>query len=109
MLDKLAKDNRRSVGTGAESASQRSPGAAARTGGQAYLAAALAYARLGWLVFPLHEVNPDGACSCNKPDCGSEGKHPRTPRGSKDATLSHEQIRAWWAAWPTANLGIATG
>lgn len=72
--------------------------------------AALEYARRGWPVFPLHGPGdgPTG-CTCNKPDCGSPGKHPRTPRGFKDATTDLAQVEAWWRKWPVANIGIATG
>ncbi len=54
---------------------------------------ALAYARHGWPVFP---VVPGE-------------KIPATPRGFKDATTDEAQIRAWWAASPGRNIGIATG
>jgi hypothetical protein len=55
--------------------------------------AALGYAAQGWLVFP----------------CKPSGKEPLTPRGLKDATTDHEQVNAWWATWPTANIGVRTG
>lgn len=58
-----------------------------------FLIAALAYARRGWHVFP----------------CKPLGKHPATPRGFKDATTDAEQIRRWWAAMPSANIGLRTG
>lgn len=72
--------------------------------------AALAYAALGWRVFPLHAVH-EGACSCGSPACtGTKpGKHPRTMRGCLDATTDEATIRAWWTEWPDANVGIATG
>src|SRR5262245_58809150 len=73
------------------------------------LRAALGYAQRGWHVFPLHEIAADGACSCGG-DCGqNRGKHPRTPHGCQDATADETTIRAWWAAWPAANVAIATG
>ncbi len=37
------------------------------------------------------------------------GKIPVTRSGSKDATLSYEQIDKWWTSTPDANIGIATG
>ncbi|MGI9071023.1 MAG: VapE domain-containing protein [Bryobacteraceae bacterium] len=52
---------------------------------------ALRYAALGWPVLPLN------------------GKLPITERGSKDATTDVELIQRWWAKWPKANVGIATG
>jgi len=76
---------------------------------------ALRYAELGWAVFPLHCVifGGDGSVRCSCPlgaSCGKDtGKHPRTRHGFKDATTDPGVIRAWWARWPDANIGIATG
>lgn len=72
------------------------------------LGAALAYAGRGWYVFPLHTAI-GGRCSCGDPTCGSVGKHPRTKNGLRDATTDEPTIRRWWAKWPDANIGIATG
>ena len=77
------------------------------------LLAALAYARRGWPVFPLHHPIND-RCSCEKPDCGDVGKHPRYHKadlqhGLRDATTDPEQIRRWWTRWPQANIGMVTG
>jgi len=75
---------------------------------------ALNYAReWGWPVFPCHSIET-GACTCQKADCKSPGKHPvasLVPRGVLDATKDEAQIRAWWGAlgMPCANIGIATG
>jgi Virulence-associated protein E/Bifunctional DNA primase/polymerase, N-terminal/Primase C terminal 2 (PriCT-2) len=68
---------------------------------------ALAYARKGWRVFPLHSIR-DGHCTCQK-RCTSPGKHPRTRGGFKDATTEPAPITAWWNRWSDANIGIATG
>ncbi len=76
-----------------------------RSGDQARAAAALAYARQGWKVLPLHSA-PAGRCSCGQTDCGSPGKHPRTPHGGKDASSDEPTLRAWWKEWPESNLGI---
>jgi hypothetical protein len=54
---------------------------------------ALAYAAQGVPVFPLK----------------AGAKTPATPHGFKDATTDPEQIRAWWAKWPDANIGMPTG
>ena len=51
----------------------------------------LRYIRLGWPVIPLR------------------GKLPLTEHGSKDATLNESVAREWWAKWPNANIGVATG
>lgn len=37
------------------------------------------------------------------------GKDPLTAHGYLDATADPEQISAWWARWPLANIGLATG
>src|SRR5271170_3385951 len=72
------------------------------------LEAALNYAGRGWRVVPLHSPTARG-CSCEKPDCKSIGKHPRTAHGLKDASTDDAVIRSWWERWPQANVGIVTG
>lgn len=57
------------------------------------VAQALAYAEAGVSVFP----------------CVPGEKRPLTPRGYLDATTDAQQIRAWWAAHPTANIASPTG
>jgi hypothetical protein len=58
------------------------------------LLAALAYVeRLRFAVFP----------------CQLRGKTPLTEHGFKDATKDPDKIRRFWAAWPDANIGVATG
>ncbi|HET6497081.1 MAG TPA: bifunctional DNA primase/polymerase, partial [Thermoleophilia bacterium] len=56
------------------------------------LDAALAYAELGYAVFP----------------CARGSKKPLTENGFKDATTDAAQIEAWWSKWPNANIGMAT-
>lgn len=58
------------------------------------VSAAVAYARLGWPVFPLMP--------------GGKVPYPRS-RGYLDATTDPGRIRRWWAAHPDANVGVATG
>lgn len=55
---------------------------------------ALAYAAIGWYVFPIERgtKRPIGKL---------------TPRGHLDATLDAAKITAWWAAEPEAGIGIA--
>jgi putative DNA primase/helicase len=72
------------------------------------LEAALSYARRGWAVVPLHSPR-DGHCDCNKPDCRSPAKHPRTMHGLDDATTDEATVTRWWSTWPDANIGIVTG
>ena len=56
------------------------------------LEAALAYAEMGYAVFP----------------CVPGGKVPLTEHGFLDATTDPVKIEAWWAQHPTANIGMAT-
>lgn len=57
------------------------------------LQAALAYARMGWKVFPLRP----------------KLKTPLTTHGFHDASSDVEQIRRWWTASEAAGVAIATG
>lgn len=70
--------------------------------------AALAYARRGWRVFPLHGI-VRGTCTCGHPDCSSPGKHPLVRRGLYEATIDELAIREWWRGWRRANVGVVTG
>lgn len=72
------------------------------------LPAALNYAKQGWAVLALHST-AQGTCSCGNNACGSQGKHPHTTHGVKDATADESIIREWWTQWPDANIGLATG
>jgi hypothetical protein len=75
------------------------------------IAAALAYAKRGVPVLPLHWPK-DGACSCGEADCDSPGKHPladAVPHGKDDATTDPEIIKSWWGRWPKANIGLRMG
>ncbi len=70
---------------------------------------ALEYGKRGISVFPIYEIAEDGQCSCGKTDCGSPGKHPRTPHGLNDATTDEAIIRQLWQQYPKANIGLRTG
>ncbi len=56
------------------------------------LECALAYADLGYAVFP----------------CAPGRKQPLTPRGFHDATTDSEQIERWWRQNPHANIAVPT-
>jgi hypothetical protein len=73
------------------------------------LTAAIAHARKGRAVLPLHWPLHDGKCSCKDSTCNKEGKHPLTRHGLKDASTDPETIRGWWETSPNANLGLVTG
>jgi len=72
------------------------------------LAAALRYAAMGWFVFPVHSHRA-GHCTCDDTGCDHVAKHPLTQHGFLDASRDEAAIRAWWARWPWANVGVATG
>lgn len=62
------------------------------------------------MVFPCHTIE-GGACSCGK-SCDSPGKHPIASlagHGVLDATTDMSIIDQWWAMFPDANIGLATG
>ncbi|MBL8798265.1 MAG: bifunctional DNA primase/polymerase, partial [Planctomycetia bacterium] len=71
---------------------------------------ALAYARMGWRVFPCFSVTLDGKCMCGRANCTEKdiGKHPITKHGFLDASADEKVIMQWWRK-SSANIGIATG
>jgi hypothetical protein len=74
------------------------------------LTAALAYARHGIPVLPVHTPDRTGRCSCGRGSrCDSPGKHPRLRHGLTDASTDPRRIEMWWTRWPTANIGLRTG
>lgn len=81
------------------------------------------YAEQGMAVFPLFTIDGE-RCSCGKAIwrgtgrvpaagyCSSPGKHPigdLVRHGVLEATTDTQLIREWWAVYPDANIGIATG
>jgi hypothetical protein len=74
------------------------------------LTAALAYARHGIPVLPLHTPGPGGGCSCSRgPACERPGKHPRLRHGLTEASVDPRRMEMWWDRWPEANVGLRTG
>jgi len=74
------------------------------------LTAALAYARHGIPVLPVHTPDPSGGCSCDRGvRCDRPGKHPRLRHGLTEATTDPRLIDVWWSRWPEANVGLRTG
>jgi hypothetical protein len=74
-----------------------------------FLTAALAYARHGIPVLPVHPPAADGGCSCGREGCDRPGKHPLLRHGLTDASTDPRLIEMWWARWPEANVGLRTG
>ncbi|NYT81430.1 bifunctional DNA primase/polymerase [Alcaligenaceae bacterium] len=73
------------------------------------LKAAIAYAKLGWKVFPAWWVAESGKCACGDSECKNPGKHPLqriAHRGQQDATTDTATIKKWWDAYPDANIAI---
>lgn len=69
------------------------PTSQSKPSGSPLAAAAVAYAKNNWYVFPV------------KP----RDKTPLTPHGLKDATNNIDVVRQWWAKWPEANIGLNCG
>jgi Bifunctional DNA primase/polymerase, N-terminal len=72
------------------------------------LAAALAYARHGIPVLPVHSA-AGGDCSCGRRGCDRPAKHPRLRHGLTEATTDPLRLEMWWTRWPDANIGLRTG
>ncbi len=70
------------------------------------LEAALAYAARGWPVFP---CSPKDKRPLVAADRGEDGKPIRGTGGVSKATTDADAVRAWWARWPKAMIGVATG
>lgn len=72
------------------------------------LSAALQYAAEGFRIVPCHSVR-QGKCSCRRNACPKPGKHPRVKDWPERASCDSTQIAKWFAKWPEANFGVATG
>jgi hypothetical protein len=73
------------------------------------LAAALAYAEMGYPVVACYGIVGGSICTCGgRPKC-KPGKHPIPTNGHLDATTDAEVIRRWWSDHPWANVGIVMG
>lgn len=78
------------------------------------LAAALAYASIGWKVIPCWWIETDANgtrhCACGSDDPKhSAGKHPigrAAPWGQNSASTEVELIKRWWGEYPQANIGV---
>jgi hypothetical protein len=76
---------------------------------------ALGYAAGGIPVYPVHwphhiRGGANLTCSCPRgPGCDRPAKHPLVRHGVKEATTDPDMLGRWWARWPHANVGLATG
>src|SRR5919112_3988842 len=59
------------------------------------LSAAIAYARHGIPVLPVHTAVA-GNCSCGRNGCDRPGKHPRLRHGLTEATTDPLRLEMWW-------------
>lgn len=74
------------------------------------LTAALSYAERGWPVFPLSPGSKMPLIPSAHPgEKGCKGECGRLGHGFHDASVDPDQIRAWWAECPSANVGLRTG
>lgn len=71
--------------------------------------AAREYGDLGFPVFQVYSIGPDGRCTCNKDNCEKPGKHPRSMGWQGKATTNIAIIDPTWALKPDSNIGIPTG
>lgn len=64
---------------------------------------ALAYARLGWHIFPLRSEPETLLVNGEQKVYGVNS--PLTKNGFSDATTNTATIQKWWTKWPDANIG----
>ena len=73
---------------------------------------ALLCAEAGLRVHPLYEVDEALVCQCWKGaqcDEKQRGKHPRLSAWQTVASSDPDTVARWWAQWPSAGIGVATG
>lgn len=71
---------------------------------------ARAYVRRGWKVVPLWWADFALVCACSKgEECTSPAKHPIATQWQKEPVGTATDVDIWWARYPHANVGIATG
>lgn len=73
--------------------------------------AAQALRALGLSVFPCCWPDADGTCGCGQGHAEhAVGKAPLIRWGEYQIEPPHpDQVDGWWATWPDANIGLATG
>jgi hypothetical protein len=73
---------------------------------------ALAYAGIGWKIFPVFGFNPDGTCACGEDPSIVEGsrctpgKHPAISSWNSSATSDATIVEQWWNENPLYNIGV---
>jgi hypothetical protein len=74
-----------------------------------YLEDALAYLDMGWSVYPAHNVDRSGSCTCGRETCSGPGKHP-VGRWTEyqHRRPTEEEVRMWFSALD-CNVGMVTG
>lgn len=72
-----------------------------------FLAAALDFAARGWPVFPCSPENKRPLLARDVDP--ATGKPIKGSGGVSKASVEPDQIRSWWAKWPRALVGVATG
>lgn len=74
------------------------------------LAAALDYLALGWAVLCCCPPDHAGVGKKHGRECANWGKVPLHPwKSLQTAAPAAEEVKGWWRAWPTANVGCALG
>ncbi len=65
---------------------------------------------LGFVIIPLHGIDPSGQCTCSKTDCSSPGKHPiRKWQDRQNQAHTLEEAERLFSQVPYANIGVLTG